>query len=149
MKRFIFIQAFFLFILINIEAQSNRPMATEIPRAEPSALPAPPPERRITVHALTWDAPREMKFKDRLIITLRANSRISRLPPSSFFMPKVPQNVILASASITPQEASSGIVLKLTLIPLSAGLFVLPSYTLNQDDSTRFLVPELRLLVRE
>jgi len=138
----------FITFFVNVYAQSNRPMATEIkPREEPAALPAAP-EKRVTTHVLTWEAAREMTFKDRQTLALRANELVNRLPPPYFFMPKVPQNVILASAPVTAQERSRGIVLKLTLIPLSAGMFTLPAYTLTYDENTRFQIPALNILVK-
>ncbi|MCL2196146.1 MAG: BatD family protein [Treponema sp.] len=149
MKTFLLTFAFLTAFLVNINAQSNWPMATELKQREDLPVLPAAPEKRITTHILIWEASGEMTFKTRQTLTLRANSLIDRLPPPSFFMPKVPQNAILSSAAITPQEKSRGIVLKLTLIPLSAGSFTIPAYTLTQDENTKFEIPALRVLVKE
>ncbi|MCL2210386.1 MAG: hypothetical protein FWB95_00505 [Treponema sp.] len=141
--------AFFFIFSPNAHTQSNWPMATEIPsRDEPPVLHAPP-EKRIVTHALVWEASPEMTLKNRQILTLRANTPIDRLPPPSFFMPKIPQNAILAPAPVTTREKSLGVVLKLTFIPLCAGSFILPEYTLSQDENTRFQIPALQITVKE
>jgi len=149
MKKLFLTLIIFLTFFTDVFAQSNWPMATEIRPREDLPLQPAAPEKRITTHILTWEASMEMILKERQILTLRANSQIDRLPPASFFMPKVPQNVILASAPVTPYERSRGIVLKLTLIPLSAGLFTLPANTLTHDENTRFQIPALNVLVKE
>jgi len=150
-------KTFFLTFLIliifsaGIHAQSNWPMATEItPRENIQSQPSHiPPEKRATIHILTWEASSEMALKERQTLTLRASAETSLFPPPSFFMPKVPQNVILASAPISAQEKSRGILLKLTLIPLGAGLITIPAATLHSSETTRYEVPELNILIRE
>ena len=88
--------------------------------------------------------PRQITAGERLTLTLRANS--SPLPPPAFFMPEVPQGVILSQSVISSQEREAGIVLKLVLIPLVAGSFNLPARVL-QYENKRFEIPELNIRV--
>jgi len=103
---------------------------------------------------LTWEnVPRQTAAGERLTLVLRAEddrpeSERDRYPPPSFFMPEVPKGVILSSASISSQERENGILLKLTLIPLEPGNFILPARVLRQNDM-RFEIPRLNIQVTE
>jgi len=82
-----------------------------------------------------------------LILRKQQDNNISQAEkPSSFFMPDVPQGVILSQSQISAQERERGIVLKLTLIPLTGGEFFLPARIL-QLENWRFEIPELRIIV--
>ena len=83
---------------------------------------------------------------ERVTLTLRsANYRLPQ-PPPAFFMPQVPQGVILTSLPVTDDERANGIILKLRLIPLAEGEIILPARTLNQQN-VRFVIPLLRINV--
>ncbi|MCL2174798.1 MAG: BatD family protein [Treponema sp.] len=113
-------------------------------------------EERFTALRLVWEAPQQISAGDRVTLILRVNSseQANPLPPPSFFMPEVPRNVILSNLSLSPQDKEGGVVLKLTLIPLSAGNFILPARTLQQENTQqrqriRFEIPVLNIRVTE
>lgn len=144
-----------LFVLIFsaaiIHAQGNYPMATIIPGQEekPPVItekPSPP------LYHLYWEGvsrsiiPPQITAGDRIILVLCAVERNSHLPPPEFFMPEVPHNVILAISSISAEERNSGIVIKLMLIPLKEGEFILPARVLEYEN-IRFEILELKIKV--
>ena len=63
-------------------------------------------------------------------------------------MPQVPRGVILSQESLTQQERDAGYVLKLTLIPLTAGEFNLAARNLLQE-GVRYRIPALRIIIVE
>ena len=112
-------------------------------------------EGRFTTLRFVWEAPQQITAGDRVTLILLAGSaEQANIPPPSFFMPEVPRNVILSNSAVSPQERERGVVLKLTLIPLSPGNFILPARTLQQDNpqnrqQTRFEIPVLNIRVTE
>jgi len=108
---------------------------------------SPAPAQRYTTHSLRWDLPLSpITAGDRVTLTLRANNWNSQQPPASFFMPQVPQGVILSALSVSPAERYEGVILKIQFIPLSAGTFSLPGRVLEHD-TVRFEIPLLNLNV--
>jgi len=107
-------------------------------------------EERYTNLRLVWNnAPRQITAGERVTFTLLADiTRAGNLqmPLPAFFMPEVPQGVILFSSPLSQEERQSGIVLKLTLIPLEAGQFSLPARTLMREN-IRFEIPALLIRV--
>ena len=104
---------------------------------------------RITVQFSWEEAPRQITQGERVTLVLRTgNTRSVQMPPSSFFMPEVPQGVILSQQPVPPQERESGTVLKLALIPLTAGTFNLPARTLQQGN-TQFNIPALNIRINQ
>jgi hypothetical protein len=96
---------------------------------------------------LAWEgAPRQMAAGDRVTLVLRAGGWNSRRPPPEFFMPSVPQGVILALSPLSEQERAGGIAVKLTLIPLNAGDFRLSARTV-QHENVRFTIPALNIQI--
>ena len=96
---------------------------------------------------LVWEgAPRQMAAGDRVTLVLRAGGWNSRRPPPEFFMPPVPQGVILALSPLSEQERAGGIAVKLTLIPLNAGDFRLSARTI-QHENVRFTIPALNIQI--
>jgi hypothetical protein len=96
---------------------------------------------------MTWiDPPAQAAIGQRVTLTLRVNGWNSQQPPPSFFMPQVPRGVILSPAPISPQERTSGIIMRLTLIPLEEGTIVLPARSL-QHENTFFEIPALQLRI--
>ena len=114
---------------------------------------SPTTEQRVPTEQLFWERPpQQITAGERVTLTLVIQNtseagRIS-IPPPAFFMPEVPQNVILASQSLTAQERARGIVLKLLLIPLSPLNFSLPARMLEHEN-TRFEIPVLNIRVTE
>ena len=107
----------------------------------------PNPQQRIITHRFSWEGvPGQLAAGERITLTLRASGWNSPQPPPAFFMPEVPQGVILASSAVSPQERADGIALRLTLIPLAPGDFNLPARAL-QHEATRFEIPALRIHV--
>ncbi|MCL2184831.1 MAG: hypothetical protein FWB86_03110 [Treponema sp.] len=105
---------------------------------------------QIFTRSLRWEGiPLRITAGERVTFVLRMQTDINNLQsarPSSFFMPEVPQGVILSQSQITAQERERGVVLKLTLIPLSGGEFFLPERIL-QHENLRFEIPELRISI--
>ena len=113
-------------------------------------------EGRVSSLRFVWEAPPQISAGDRVTLFLRVNASgpANSLPHPSFFMPEVPRNVILSNSSISEQDKERGVVLKLTLIPLSAGNFFLPARTLQQENAqqrqqTRFEIPSLNIRITE
>jgi hypothetical protein len=108
---------------------------------------APQPEQRIITPSLNWEGiPNQIAAGERRTITLRASGWTSQQPPPAFFLPEVPQGVILSPQPVTAAERQSGIVMRLLLIPLAPGDFYLPARVL-QFENTRFEIPALNIRV--
>jgi len=102
---------------------------------------------RLFAPRILWEgAPRQMAAGERVTFALRVNGWNSQQPPPEFFMPPVPQGVILALSPLTAQERADGIALKLTLIPLSAGDFRLNARNV-QHENVRFSIPALYIQI--
>jgi len=100
-----------------------------------------------------FGAPEQTAAGNRLTLTLqgdnvRPGGERVQYPPPSFFNPEVPKGVILSQAPVSPQERERGIVLKLTLIPLEAGVFNLPARSL-QYEGIPLEIPELNIRITE
>jgi hypothetical protein len=98
---------------------------------------------------LAWEVPVPgLRVGDTAVIGLSMSGWDSRLPPPEpeFFMPPVPEGVILESVKPTPEMEAAGTVLALKLIPLSAAPFTLPRRTLASGRAM-FDVPPLRIPV--
>lgn len=104
----------------------------------------------VTTVRFVWEGvPQEMPAGERITFTLRVNTQRSgdvpsQLPPPAFFMPEVPQGVILSRSQLSSQEIENGNVLKLMLIPLEAGSFFLPARILLFGEM-RYEIPALRI----
>ena len=100
---------------------------------------------------LAWEgAPRQMAAGDRVTFALRASGWNSPRPAPEFFMPPVPQGVILALLPPTEQERAGGIAVKLTLIPLNQGNFRLNARTIRYDnvnENVVFTIPALNIQI--
>ena len=107
-------------------------------------------EQRMLTPRISWEgSPRQMAAGERLTITLRVTGWTSGSAPSmapDFFMPEIPKGAILASLPLLTGERESGMVLKLELIPLETGNFILPARTL-QFENTLFQIPVLNIRV--
>jgi len=140
----------------NIISQSNYPMATVITGQEESPEVPVQPEQRANTLQLRWEGfvPGSMQplsvwqatAGERITLILRANNWFLQQPQPSFFMPEVPLEVLLSAAPITVRERETGILIKLILIPLSAGDVTLPARTLLYGN-TNFEIPALTIRV--
>jgi hypothetical protein len=107
----------------------------------------------IITPSLAWEAdgsmsaiPRQITAGERLTFLLRATDFDSQSPPPEFFMPEVPQGVILTLSRQTEQERTGGVLIKMTVIPLAPGEFILPARVL-QHENVRFQIPALNIRV--
>ena len=132
-------------------AQGNRPMAAIITNQDNQILSAPEePGQEFITPRLYWEGasrtrvPLQIKAGDRVTLVLRAAGWSASAPPPAFFMPEVPLDVILASAPVSADERYNGIIIKLTLIPLKEGVFILPARTL-QHENILFEIPLLTI----
>jgi len=108
---------------------------------------ASPGQQRIITPRLYWEgAPLVITTGERIVLTLRASNWAALQPPPAFFIPEVPAGVILSAQGLTATEREGGVVLKLLLIPLTQGEFVLPVRVL-QYENTRFEIPALRIRI--
>jgi len=120
-----------------------------VSKTEPYVLQVRPREAEAKPYTpkVVWEgAPAQMAAGERAIFTLRIYGWNSRQPPSSFFMPEVPRDVILSPLQITAEEREGGIAVKLTLIPLKAGDFRLPGRII-QYENIRFEIPALNIRI--
>jgi len=105
--------------------------------------------QRINSQRLIWDgAPRQTAAGERVTFYLRLQNitDVTSRPAQSFFMPQVPQGVILNNSPVTPEEKENGIVLKLTLIPLAEGSLNIPARTLYHSN-VRYDIPALSIRI--
>jgi len=104
-------------------------------------------EQLILTPRLSWEeAPRQIAVRDRVTLVLRANGWNSPRPAPEFFMPPVPQGVIIALLPLSEQERAGGIAVKLTLIPLNPGNFRLNSRTVRHENVI-FAIPSLNIQI--
>jgi len=83
---------------------------------------------------------------ERITLTLRANNWYSQQPLPAFFMPPVPQGIILFPSALSAEERAKGIAVIFKIIPLAAGDIVLPARTLLYEN-TQFQIPALNIRV--
>ncbi|MCL2765830.1 MAG: hypothetical protein FWD40_11225 [Treponema sp.] len=106
-------------------------------------------EQRIISPPVSWEGIRsgvmvQMTAGERRIFTIRANGWNAPHPPSAFFMPAVPQGVILSAQPVSAEEREGGVLAKLMLIPLAAGDYSIPARVLFHENF-RFDIPSLRI----
>jgi hypothetical protein len=102
-----------------------------------------------TLFRLSWeDAPASMKVGDTAIIALRVNGwkNTALLPASGQFLPPVPPGHIIESLPISEKEKSSGIALKMRVIPLQTGVLTITNRRLTIENAI-YEVPTLRINV--
>jgi len=133
--------AFFLFLTPFIHAQ-NYPLLSPGFVIEDDAQ-----ENELTSITMYWEGmPPQGRIKtgEQITLTLRARAWYSRQPGPAFFMPSVPQGVILTSLELSAEERAGGIAAKIKIIPLAEGDITLPARTLLHEN-TQFVIPSLRL----
>ncbi|MCL2440741.1 MAG: hypothetical protein FWD14_03295 [Treponema sp.] len=146
MKKLLLFIILILFMILGLSAQ-NYPMIT------PGNQPVIDTETENTEPVvfkplLFWERPPAAAPGDRITLILRTNSQITRMPPPSFFKPEVPRGVLLTSLPVSAQERESGILLKLTLIPLAAGSITFPARILFHEN-TNYEIPALNITVTQ
>jgi hypothetical protein len=110
---------------------------------------AVPSEQRKIIPRIVWNnAPSQMFQGERATLSIRITGWNSSQPPPEFFMPEVPQGVLLALAPVSSTERAAGIAAKFTLIPLYTGDFRLPARVLHHDNYI-FEIPALRIKLLE
>jgi len=82
-----------------------------------------------------------------VLLEKKLDSAPTRYPPQEYFMPPAPQGAILALSPLSEEERASGIMLKLTLIPLK-GDFLLNARTL-QHENFIFEIPSLFIRIND
>jgi hypothetical protein len=105
----------------------------------------PAEEQKLLIPRIVWEgAPSQMAVGDTASITLRVTGWNSSQPAHEFFMPEVPQKMILELSPLQTEERAKGIAVKLILIPLESGDFRLPAQILHYEN-VRFEIPALRI----
>jgi hypothetical protein len=98
---------------------------------------------------LSWEnVPANLRIGDNSVITLRVNGWKNAvvLPESGLFLPPVPMGHIVESLSLSEKEKSSGIALKLRIIPLQTGVLTILNKRLAIENAI-YEVPGLRIPV--
>lgn len=115
------------------------PLAVNVQKASTAA--------EFTRLRMVWDnVPASLKSGESAVFVLRVNSPDVPLPEAAFFMPSIPQGVVLEQDRLSPDEQTAGLALRLKLIPLVASSFVLPPRQLSRG-SVVFEIPALRIPV--
>jgi len=90
----------------------------------------------------------QMTAGESALLVLRVNSQSAdKYPPQEYFLPPAPQGAILALSPLSEEERASGIMLKLTLIPLK-GDFHLNAGILKHENFI-FEIPPLFIRINE
>jgi len=100
-------------------------------------------------YQLAWEGiPSNLKIGENVAFALRINdwNTADSLPEARLLVPPVPPGYILESLPLQPEEKSSGIALKLRLIPLSLGTFIIEKRRFSHG-SNNFEIPALRIPV--
>ena len=99
---------------------------------------------------MSWEnVPANLKVGENAIIALRVNGwkNAFALPSSGSFLPPVPMGHIVESLPISEKDKSSGIALKLRIIPLQTGVLTIANRRLTIENAV-YEVPVLRIPVR-
>jgi len=100
-------------------------------------------------YQLAWEGiPSNLKIGENVVFALRINgwNTADSLPETRLFLPPVPPGYILESLPLQPEERLSGIAVKLRLIPLNMGTFVIEKRWFSHDGNN-FEIPALRIPV--
>jgi hypothetical protein len=104
-----------------------------------------------TLFRLSWEnVPANLKIGENAIISLRVNGWKNNvvLPESGLFLPPVPMGHIVESLPLSENEKSTGIALKLRIIPLQTGVLTITNNRLTIGN-TIYEVPVLRIPVSQ
>jgi hypothetical protein len=109
----------------------------------------PPGSIETAYFRLSWEnVPANLKIGENAIVTLRVNGwkNTMALPESGFFLPPVPMGHIVESLPLSENEKSTGIALKLRIIPLQIGVLTIANRRLTKEN-TIYEAPVLRIPV--
>jgi len=98
---------------------------------------------------LSWEnVPANLKIGENAVVFLRVNGWKNAfvLPESALFLPPIPMGHIVESLPLSEKEKSSGIALKLRIIPLQTGVLTIGSRRLTIEKSI-YEVPVMRIPV--
>jgi len=98
---------------------------------------------------LSWEnVPANLKIGENAVISLRVNDwkKTVTLPDSGLFVPPVPPGHIIESVPLSENEKSSGIALKLRVIPLQTGVLTIDNRRLTIENAI-YEVPALKIQV--
>jgi hypothetical protein len=98
---------------------------------------------------LSWEnVPANLKIGENAVISLRVNGwkNVAALPASGLFLPPAPMGLIVESLPLSENEKTSGIALKLRVIPLQAGVLTIANRRLTIENAI-YEVPVLRIPV--
>jgi hypothetical protein len=98
---------------------------------------------------LSWEnVPVNLKIGENAVVSLRVNGwkNAAALPASGLFLPPVPMGHIIESLPLSEKEKSSGIALKLRIIPLQEGVLTVVNRRLTIENAI-YEVPGLRIPV--
>jgi hypothetical protein len=111
--------------------------------------PSPNTAGRTTLFRLSWEnVPANLKIGESAIITLRVNNWKNTviLPESGLFLPPVPMGHIVELLPLSEKEKTSGITLKLHIIPLQTGVLTIANRRLTVENII-YEMPVLRIPV--
>jgi len=100
-------------------------------------------------YQLAWEGiPSNLKVGEHAVFVLRINgwNTADSAPETKLFLPPVPPGYILESLPLRPEEKLSGMAIKLRLIPLEVGAFVLEKRRFSHGGHN-FEIPALRIPV--
>jgi len=120
-------------------------------KTEPFDLRVQRPQNTAEAHSyrLTWEGiPSSLTIGENAVFALRINGWDSDglAPEAKLFLPPVPPGYILESVPLKPEEKSSGIAVRLRLIPLDLGTFVIERRRFSHGGNN-FEIPALRIPV--
>jgi hypothetical protein len=113
------------------------------------SLAGPPGSAEMHHYRLAWEGiPPILKKGENAVFSLRINSGdLPAFPPDSkLFLPPVPPGYILESLPLTQGEKITGIAIRLRLIPLKEGSFILEGRRFSHNGSV-FEIPAMRIPV--
>jgi hypothetical protein len=100
-------------------------------------------------YRLAWEGiPSNLKIGENAVFALRIDGwdTADTPPEAKLFLPPVPPGYILESLPLRPEEKSAGIAVRLRIIPLNLGTFVLERRRFSHG-SNNFEIPALRIPV--
>jgi len=98
----------------------------------------------------SWEnVPSNLKIGENAVVLLRINGwKNEAVPDALLFVPPVPPGYIIEAVPLSENEKSSGIALKLRIIPLQTGVLTINNRRLTIDNSV-YEIPVLRIPVNK
>jgi len=146
----------FRFIVTNSGTITFEPFTILTPRGRMQTEPfniiaqkTPSKRNEIIFYRLSWEnVPTNLKIGENAVVVLRVNNwkNTASLPESGLFLQSVPMGHIVETLQLSENEKSSGIALKLRIIPLQTGVLTIANRRLTIEDAI-YEVPVLRIPV--